>query len=280
MSQPTPLPRVTALHQFPVKSCAPLSLERGFVDALGLAGDRRFMVTDPDGQFLTGRRHPRLASLLATPIEGGLVLAAEGRTHLVVRPQAQPDERLQVEVWRQSVSARRCGEAADRWISGYLGVEARLVHFDDASRRPIKDVAERQVGFADGYPLLLTSESSLDWLRERCPSPIEMTQFRPNIVVSGALPWAEDDWQEIRIGGLSFVLHSPCERCKFITLPPRSESFHPLQQPLRTLIAHHSDANRTPLFGHNLIARGEGVIEVGMPVEIVRMRSRDGEAEA
>ncbi len=260
---------VSALYHYPLKSCAPLPLGRAYIDELGLAGDRRYMVTDPDGRFLTGRRHPRLASLLATPLDGGLVLAAAGREALTVRLADLPDTRMTVEVWRQSVEARHCGAAADHWLSEYLGVPARLVHFDRDSHRPIKDVADRQVGFADGYPLLLASEASLDWLRQRCPSPIEMAQFRPNLVVSGAEAWAEDHWRTIRIGGVLLTLHSPCERCKFITLAPRSESFHPMQQPLRTLISHHSDANRTPLFGHNLIAQGTGVIETGMPVEVL-----------
>ena len=177
--------------------------------------------------------------------------------------------RLAVTVWGQQVQARCCGDAADRWISDYLGTPARLVHFDRDSRRPIKDVADRQVGFADGYPLLLTSEASLTSLQAHCPSPIAMEQFRPNLVVSGAPAWAEDTWRRIRIGGIDFTLHSPCERCKFITLAPRSETFHPMQQPLRALISHHSDEHRTPLFGHNLIAQGTGVIETGMTVEVL-----------
>ncbi|MCB1961526.1 MAG: MOSC N-terminal beta barrel domain-containing protein [Rhodocyclaceae bacterium] len=259
---------VTALYQHPVKSCAPLSLGRSYVDAFGLAGDRRYLVTDAGGQFLTGRQHPRLASLLATPIEGGLILAAAGQPDFVLRTADFPDCFAEVTVWRQTVLARRCGEAADQWLSDFLGTSARLVHFDARTQRPIKDVADRQVSFADGYPLLLASESSLEWLQEHCPTPLAMTQFRPNIVIDGAAAWAEDGWRTIRIGGLQFDLHSPCERCVFTTLAPRSETFHPRQQPLRTLIAHHSSADKTPLFGHNLIARGTGVIEIGMTVSV------------
>jgi uncharacterized protein YcbX len=265
----TPAPIVVAsIHQHPVKSCAPIGLQRGFIDALGLAGDRRYLVTDADGAFLTGRRHPRLASLLATPVDDGLVLAAPGRDDLRLRVAGFPHAYMDVEVWRQRISAQRCGEAADAWLSDYLGTPARLVHFGPRSQRPIKDVDSRQVSFADGYPLLLASESSLAWLQQHCPAPLVMEQFRPNIVIRGAAPWAEDGWKTIRIGTLAFDVHSPCERCVFTTLAPRSEQFHPMQEPLRTLIRHHSDAHKAPLFGHNLIARGTGVIEVGMAVSV------------
>ncbi|QID18426.1 MOSC domain-containing protein [Nitrogeniibacter mangrovi] len=257
---------VSALFQHPVKSCAPLGIERGYIDDYGLAGDRRYLVTDPEGKFLTGRRHPRLASLLATPVDGGIVLAAAGRKDLVLRTAQFPEQYVDVEVWRQSVFAQRCGEAADAWLSDLLGTPARLVYYGALTTRPIKDEPNREVSFADGYPLLLASESSLAWLQERCPSPLVMAQFRPNIVIRGADAWAEDGWQRIRIGTLEFELHSPCERCVFTTLAPRSEHFHPTQEPLRTLIKHHDDGHKAPLFGHNLIAHGTGIVEVGMAV--------------
>jgi len=261
-----PAIHVAGIHQHPLKSCAPISLQRGYIDAYGLAGDRRYLATDLEGKFLTGRKHPRLASVLATPFDGGLVLAAAGRDDLVLHTARFPDAYTEVVVWRQPIQAQRCGEAADTWLSDYLGTPARLMYFGAQSTRPIKDVQTREVSFADGYPLLLTSESSLAWLAERCPSPLVMEQFRPNIVVAGAEAWAEDAWKTLRIGDLVFDIHSPCERCIFTTLSPRTESFHPRQEPLRTLIAHHNDGKKAPLFGQNVIARGTGVIEVGMPV--------------
>jgi len=267
MTQTTAI-HVASIHQYPLKSCAPISLQRGFIDDYGLAGDRRYLATDPDGKFLTGRKHPRLASVLATPIDGGLVLAASGRKALVLHTRDFPDAYMDVDVWRQAIFAQRCGEAADAWLSEHLGTPARLVYFGALSTRPIKDVQTREVSFADGYPLLLASESSLAWIQERCPSLLVMEQFRPNIVIRGAEAWAEDGWKAIRIGDLVFDIHSPCERCVFTTLAPRSENFHPTQEPLRTLIKHHNDGHKAPLFGQNVIARGTGIVEVGMPVRV------------
>jgi len=260
---------VSAIYQYPVKSCAPILLSRGYVDHYGLAGDRRYLITDPEGNFLTGRRHPTLASLLATPFEGGLAIAAEGQPDLVLLNADFPDDYVDVQVWRQGIFAQRCGDTADAWISHYLGTPARVVYFGPLTTRAIKDVQAKEVSFADGYPLLLANEASLAAVQAECPSPLVMEQFRPNIVISGAEAWAEDHWKVVRIGTLEFDIHSPCERCVFTTLAPRTETFHPLQQPLRTLIKMHSDANKAPLFGQNVIARGTGVIEVGMAVHLV-----------
>ena len=260
---------VSAIYQYPIKSCAPVLLSRGYVDHYGLAGDRRYLVTDPEGNFLTGRKHPRLASLLATPFDGGLVLAVEGEPDLILRTADFPDDYVDVHVWRQGIFAQRCGDAADAWMSHYLGTPAQVVHFGPLSTRAIRDVQSKEVSFADGYPLLLANEASLEAVQAECPAPLVMEQFRPNIVISGAEAWAEDAWPAIRIGTLEFDIHSPCERCVFTTLTPRTEHFHPMQQPLRTLIRMHSNEHKAPLFGQNIIARGTGVIEVGTRVDIL-----------
>jgi len=268
MSAPSQL-HVSTIYQYPLKSCAPILLSRGYIDHYGLAGDRRYLVTDPEGNFLTGRKHPRLASLLATPFDGGLVIAAKARPELVLRTADFPEDYVDVHVWRQGIFAQRCGDAADAWMSEYLGTPAQVVYYGPLTTRAIKDVQSKEVSFADGYPLLLANEASLEAVQAECPSALVMEQFRPNIVIAGAEAWAEDGWKLIRIGALEFDIHAPCERCVFTTLTPRTETFHPLQQPLRTLIKMHSDENKVPLFGQNVIARGTGVIEVGMTVDIV-----------
>lgn len=258
-----------SIHQHPIKSCAPISLSRGWIDELGLSGDRRFMVADNDGQFMTARKHPKLTQLLATPFNGGMVLAATGHPTLILKESEFPDEYLATQVWKQPMQAQFCGELAREWITEFLGTPCQLLFFGKKTDRPIKDMAERQVSFADGYPLLLTSTASLEWLQERCPSPIKMEQFRPNLVVTGTLPFAEDHWQEIQIGDVRFSVHSPCERCKLTTLPPRSTDFDPQQEPLRTLLKHRRAHEGGALFGQNLIALNTGIIETGSTVNII-----------
>lgn len=260
---------VTDLFIYPVKSCAPLRVSRAWVGNQGLESDRRYMLVDPSGQFLTARRYPRLTQLLATPISTGLVLATDSMPSLRLDTHEFLDEWINVEVWKQTVKAQSCGQLADEWISAFLGITCRLVYFADDSQRAVKNSQSDQVAFADGYPVLLTSETSLNWLQERCPVTIDQQQFRANIVVSGDLPFAEDGWLDISIGEARFSVHSPCERCKLITLPPGKTEFDVTQEPLRTLLQHRRWSNGGAIFGQNLLVRQAGVISEGMTVKVL-----------
>lgn len=260
---------VTELFIFPVKSCAPLRVTRAWVGEQGLEADRRYMVVDPSGQFLTARRYPVLTRLLATPLSKGLALAADSMPSLLLETEHFPDEWLDVEVWKQSVKAQACGQQADDWVSSLIGVPCRLVYFANNSERVVKDSATDQVAFADGYPLLLTSESSLDWIQARCPVAIDRQQFRANIIVSGDLPFAEDGWLDIAIGEVRLRVHSPCERCKLITLPPGKTTFDDNQEPLITLLQYRRWSEGGAIFGQNLLVRQTGVIAEGMKVQVL-----------
>ncbi len=262
--------RLQSIHQYPVKSCAPINLSRGWIDEYGLAGDRRYLVTNADGQFITARNHPKLSLLAATPFNRGLVLAANGYPALVLKESDYLDDYRSVTVWKQSMQAQHCGDLACQWLSEFLETPCQLLFFGDKTVRPIKKVPEQQVSFADGYPLLLTSTASLEWLQARCPTPIDMLQFRPNLVVTGNLPFAEDNWQEIQIGDVRFSVHSPCERCVLTTLPLGSTDFNPQQEPLRTMLKYRRAYEGGALFGQNLIAHNTGVIEAGACVKIIR----------
>lgn len=266
---------LSSIHQYPIKSCAPVSMTRAVIDELGVTGDRRYLVVDTTGRFITARKHPKLVQLQATLFNGGIALAAEGAATLLLNQRDFPDHYRPVTVWKQTIEAQSCGAIADNWISTFLGVECQLVFFGPRSLRPIRKQPERQVSFADGYPLLLTSTASLEWLQERCAEPFVMEQFRPNIVVTGNEPFSEDSWQMIRIGEVTFQVFSPCERCKLTTLPPRSTTFNPQQEPLRTMLTYRRAHEGGALFGQNVIAQNSGVIEVGMPVEVLEATSVD-----
>lgn len=264
---------VTDLFIYPVKSCAPLQVSRAWVGPQGLDADRRYMLTDPDGQFITARRYPALTHLLATPVNDGLMLAAEGFPTLHLQPDDFPEVYQDVVVWKQTVAAQSCGDSANAWISRFLGIDCRLVYFGQQSYRLVKDCEEAQVGFADGYPLLLTSEASLDWLQARCPVPVDKQQFRANIVVFGSLSFAEDVWLDIALGDVRLRVHSPCERCKLITLPPGSRDFDRTQEPLRTLLAHRRLESGGAIFGQNLLVLQPGFITIGMKLEVLSYKA-------
>jgi len=259
-----------SIHQHPVKSCTPITISRGWIDSLGLAGDRRYMLIDADGKFMTARKYPKLTTLQATSINQGLVLAAPNQPSLVLLEETYSEEYRTTAVWKQTLEGQICGAQANDWLSHFLGTPCQLLFFGKKSTRIIEGYDTQQVSFADGYPLLLTNTSSLDWLQEHCPSSIDMEQFRPNLVVTGATAFAEDNWREIRIGDVHFTVHSPCTRCKLTTLPPRSETFDAQQEPLRTMLKYRRGHDGGALFGQNLIPMNTGIIEAGSELEIIK----------
>lgn len=272
-----PKPALQSIHLYPVKSIAGSGPGEAVVEPWGLAGDRRWLLVDAEGRQLTQRQQRTLALAHAEErADGGLVCTAPGREPLTVEVPAS-GETITVEVWGDKVEAVPAGPAAAEWFSGYLGIECRLAHLDaPEKRRPIDPDYSRPgdtVSFADGFPLLLTTASSLDALNSLIAQgdhadegPLPMNRFRPNVVVDGTAPWAEDDWQQIRIGEVVFEVAKPCSRCVVTTTDQRTAERG--KEPLRTLARHRRFGDRL-VFGQNLIPRGVGTIRIGDPFEIL-----------
>ncbi|MEQ1439731.1 MOSC domain-containing protein [Fontimonas sp. SYSU GA230001] len=260
-----------AIHVFPLKSGAALALDVARVERRGLAHDRRWMVVDAQGAFITGRQEPRLVLIRAQPQADGLLLSAPGMPDLLARSVSS---REQVTVWRDRVDARTASGEASAWLSRFLDRECRLVFMDEAARRPVDPAyaaAGDEVSFADGFPLLLISEGSLAALNARLDAPVPMLRFRPNLVVAGAEPHAEDGWQRIRIGAIEFDVAKPCARCGFTTVMPDTGTLDPRGEPLRTL-ATYRRGPKGVMFGQNLLARGDGMLRVGDTVTVLSSR--------
>lgn len=263
-------PTLSELHRYPVKSIAADSLQSAEVEPRGLHGDRRWMVVDASGKFLTGRELGALTQIHAQVDGDALTLSApqRGTERVVVQ---RDGERQRVTVWKSTVDALPANPAADAWISACLGQPARLVFMDDNAHRPVNPERGQpgdEVSFADGYPLLLISQAALDALNAKLPAPVPMQRFRPNLVVAGTAPHAEDGWRRIRIGAVEFDVVKPCVRCVFTTVEPDSGRRDPGGEPLRTLVTYR----RTPsgvTFGQNLIPRGTGTVHVGDAVTVL-----------
>jgi len=261
---------LSSLYRFPLKSAAGESLQRCASDSLGLLGDRRWMVVAAGtGRFLTQRVLPRMA-LLQAHWQGdtALKLAAPGMPELLVRV---PDDKTMrcVQVWSANPVVPDAGETAAAWLSDVLGQACRLVYLpEDDGIQVDLDYARlgERTAFSDGFPFLLIGQASLDDLARRVGRPLEMLRFRPNLVVSGAEPYAEDGWKRIRIGQLTFRVVKPCSRCVIPTLDPASGERAPDREPLNTLLSYRKGPGGV-FFGQNLIAEGRGELEVGMPVE-------------
>jgi uncharacterized protein YcbX len=228
------------------------------------------MLVDADGRFLSQREHARMALIEPQLGDDTLSLAAPGRDTMS-SPVLSRGECREVTVWGDRCEAVDQGDAVAEWASSFLGERCRMVRIsDDAVRAVDRDFAVSdgdQVGFADGYPILLATEESLADLNDRMAEALPMNRFRPNIVLSGVEPFAEDGWRRIRIGGIAFAAVKPCARCVVTTTDQATAKRG--QEPLRTLATYRQVPGRGVMFGQNLIHLSTGVIRVGDPVELI-----------
>ncbi len=264
---------LSGLYRYALKSAAGEALHETTLDALGVQGDRRWMVVDAEtGRFLTQRLLAQMTQLQARWLDSShLQLSAPGMADL---PVAVPDTQAPlrgVTIWRDSLLVPDAGDQAAQWLSQFLGRACRLVQVSEPRARQI-DTAYAEVGdkvaFADGFPLLLIGQASLDDLSARVGRPLPMLRFRPNLVVSGSEPYAEDSWTRIRIGELEFRVVKGCSRCIMTTLDPSSGERSADREPLTTLKTYREREGEV-YFGQNLIACGEGSLTLSMPIEVL-----------
>ena len=268
--------RVTGLYVYPLKSARGLPLEEANLDAFGIEGDRRWCLTGSDGRVITQRDSPALATLDVVPTEQGLELNAAGRRPLRARrPEPGPETHV-VAVWEDLTAGLPVGEEADSWLVDLLGRPCRLVYMPETTHRQVSLSCGRsgdRVSYADGYPLLLTSEASLAELNQRMGAALPMDRFRPNIVVDGGEPFEEDDWARIRLGDTDFRVVKPCARCVVTTTDQQTGARG--KEPLRTLATFRTVDGKV-LFGENLIHDGPGPVRTGDPVEVLERRVARG----
>jgi uncharacterized protein YcbX len=263
---------LSGLHVYPIKSCGGITIEEWEVDERGLRHDRRWMLVDEAGRFMSQRRFRRMA-LIGVRIEhDGLIVEAPDMPPLEVPLRPPAGRLILARVWDDLVEASLVSDDAGYWFSEFLGVRCRLVYLPDRSLRPVDPAYGEpgdQVGLADGFPFLLISEASLADLNARLEQPVPMNRFRPNLVVCGCEPFAEDGWKLVRIGQITFRVVKPCSRCAITTVDQRTAATS--KEPLRTLARFRRSGTKV-LFGQNLIHDKTGTLRTGDPVEIVRVR--------
>lgn len=261
---------LSTLIYYPIKACRGHEVESWNVERMGLEHDRRMMVVTPEGQFLTQRQFPKLA--LVTPVinDGALTLSAPGFDSIQIPIRASGFS-WSVDIWKsKGVQAIDQGEEAVEWFSDWLGTSVRLVHIADGYKRAVDQKyavnEDDHTGFSDGYPILLTSEESLADLNSRLEAPIPMNRFRPNIVVKGCDAFAEDTWNQIRIGDVKSAIVKPCARCEVTTID--KETLERSKEPLQTL-GNYRKHKLGAIFGQNVIPRSGGRLQLGMNVEVL-----------
>lgn len=259
--------QVGALFDHPIKSCAARNVATLDLDERGPVHDRRWMLVDPDGRFVTQRELPELAAIRAEPTpSGGLLVDAPGSARLeVAAPIA--DAPVTVEVWGDSCEAADAGEDAASWFSSLAGRTLRLVR--QAPRDPRRtpgSYADAPVAFADGFPLLLLGQGSIDAIADATGAAVDPRRFRPNVVVAGTGPFEEDRWRRVRVGALELDVVKPCTRCVMIDIDP--DTGRADRGLLRALAPWRVRGGRV-LVAQNAVHRAPGTIRVGDPIEVL-----------
>ena len=265
---------LSEINVYPVKSLGGISLQLSEITDRGLKYDRRWMVVDKEGMFLTQRTHAQMALVKVTMDQAGLTL-----THRVkyIKPLTLPfipesGKNIEVVVWNDKVEAAHVSTAADKWLSEVLNVHCKLVYMPDESLRVVDQkysAGNQIVSFADAYPFLIIGQRSLDDLNSRLEENVLMNRFRPNFVFDGGEAFDEDKWKKFKIGNVIFESVKPCSRCVVTTI--NQETAEVKHEPLKTLAQYRLQNNHVN-FGQNLIHTGRGMINVGDSIEILEWK--------
>jgi uncharacterized protein len=264
---------ITDLWVYPLKGAAGIHVAEWRLDSFGPEHDRRWMVIDGDGVFVSQRGDPALGQVGTSLSADSLVLRSNAAGELRL-PFGADGDRLRVRVWGDEMDAVDCGGEAAAFMSKHLGRETRVVLMPDDALRPVpaSSTAGGRVSFADAFPLLIIGSGSLDELNRRLAEPVEMLRFRPNIVIGDAAPHEEDSWSLIRMGDVECDVVRPCARCVVPTIDPATGVGG--VEPTRTL-ARYRKWDRKVWFGQNAVHRSPGMLAIGAAVEILETRDAE-----
>ena len=260
--------KISQLSIYPVKSAKGNTVSKMWLDAIGPKWDRRWMVVDAHHRFRTQRKFAQMCHI-ETKVSGDqLTLSAPGADTITLDdPSTKVHE---VVVWRDTVAAQDCGDTAAQWLSDYLGRPCRLVFMADETRRVVNPEHAKNhevVSFADAYPILIVSNESLELLNSKLNTQIQMDRFRPNIVVTGCAPHAEDQWKRIKIGEIEVSIVSACSRC----IVPSIDQQTGVKDPkVIEALQGYRRRERDIYFGMNAIHQNVGEISIGDEVTILK----------
>ncbi|WP_439101007.1 MOSC domain-containing protein [Congregibacter sp.] len=263
--------QLSGIYRYPVKSAQGHGVNSAMIDRFGLAGDRRWMLIDSDGQFYSQRRAPALALLAVAPRETGLRLSFDEQSIDVDLPGSQNKE-VTATVWEHTLLARCAEPRVNVWLSERLGEDLRLVFCPDNATRSVdaaylpESLGEQRVAFSDGFPLLIVSQASLDDLNARLPASVSMDRFRPNLVVAGSEPYAEDQWQGLRIGSTTLAVVKPCSRCAIPSVNQQTAEKDPVINPV---LASYRRRDGIIYFGMNAIVTAGDSFTLGDTVSVL-----------
>ena len=260
------------LVTYPIKSCAGINLETSEVFGRGLALDRRWLLIEDNGDFVSQRTSPLLGQIKLSVQNEQLKVSYPDKDSLFLDLNVTGSTHRHAKIWKDQVKGLWLNQDYDDWFSAILGRQVHLLHMNQTVQRPlIKESLPAnqnfEVSFADGYPYLLTSDASLADLNQRLALPIPMDRFRANLVVNGFEAYAEDYWKQIRIGDVEFLVVKPCARCQVTTIDQSTGKYS--KEPLKTLASYRKKDGKV-MFGMNLVALNGGRVSIGDPVHILK----------
>jgi uncharacterized protein len=253
------------IYIYPIKSLGGIRMDRAKVEVKGFQYDRRWMLVDEEGVFITQRKFPKMALMkCGLTGEGIKVWNSQSPEDFIIIPfEATTGHKREVVIWEDQVMAEYVSPEVDEWMSRKLDMDCRLVKMQEDADRTLKPkytVNGETVSFADSMPYMVIGQSSLDDLNSRLEEKIKMDRFRPNLVFEGGQPFEEDGWNIVQIGKCRFKVTKPCARCVLITVDQQTAVKG--KEPLRTLSQYRTVENKV-MFGQNMLALNLGEINVG-----------------
>jgi uncharacterized protein len=261
--------KITQLFIYPIKSLGGISLKESEVTLCGLNYDRRWMLVDADGKFLTQRTDAGMALFTTAFTNKGISVTFEQDT-IVIPFNVETQNVLQVQIWDNQTTAIEVSETMSSWFSKNLNLHCKLVYLPDNALVQV-DMRYAENGdvtsLSDGYPSLFVSEQSLTNLNEKLETPIGFDRFRPNVVFEGNYPHHEDDLTDFKINGIPFKGAKKCARCVVTTINQTNGTAG--KEPLKTLSTYRTQNNKI-YFGMNVLHKGTGKIQVGDFINIAQ----------
>lgn len=262
--------RVTRIRVYPLKGAAGFDLVDVVLGALGIPWDRRWMLVDERGAFVSQRSHPKLALVRVEPLEekGAFRIRVPGMEPATLSAEEREGPWRSVRLHQEDLRVPTVAPEIGSRISRFLGGRLQLVHLPDEVHRSVDPsrAPGHRVGFADAYPLLVATEESLSDVCRRAGTDFSMLRFRPNLVMAGGRPWEEDEWRSLEIGTARLDMVKPCARCNVVTVDPGTGARG--VEPLRTLSAFRRWGGKS-WFGQNAVVSSSGSFRVGDSVDIL-----------
>ena len=262
--------KLSELFIYPVKSLGGISVKEEEVTDRGLKYDRRWMLIDSTGRFLTQRAHPHMALIKVDVSRDTLFFRNIKNTdQFSVGIDETTGKKINSTVWDDQVELLQVNTIADEWFSQNLNTRCKLAFMPEETKRLVdKSFAQNDeiTSLSDGYPFLIIGQASLDDLNSKMVEKVPMNRFRPNLVFTGGIPFEEDTMKKFSISGITFYSVKPCGRCVITTVDQNTAQKS--DEPLRTLASYRTFGNKVN-FGMNLLHEGNGTIKIGDEIIIV-----------